>query len=1147
MTMKKNIIISIAAVILAAVSTGCSVDESGIYGSFPYLEVELESKTLTKVAASDAIAIKTNRKVTASVVSQNGAWLNVSVEGEQLVLTWNENQLETPRTATITLSTPNSLVTKTIEVVQDASGELTFDGDLILRSKAEIAENTYTKVTGDLIIGNVTSIVSKATESSVSIELGGKNVTASPSDISDEDMAVLAEQIHKIGGGCLAVINTEVTEFPVEIISQNQVTTVNFDYNAMSFLPSAGVMESLGLKSLSVKGNTLKDITALSGCSAITYLDISGNDVYNLDPIKEMEGLQTVVMDNLPISAPQLEIFKEQCANLEVIADDIRPEASPLPVFGTLDVTELSDTKVQLIAYLDANASDITKAGFYIGNKRVLDQQTWHDADYSDGVLSMTYEVETLENIIYYVRAYAENAFGGDYSKAGFFGSMTSEEDVYIKSMDELQQFYDDTYSHVNGSVFVGRTYESGSSGVKLDDGKYSMYFRSTDMSDLSKLSQLVFVRDGLYIGNVGLSDLNYISHIEGMQTLWLRANEFSKIPELASAPTLTYLDVSMNNLSDISFLEKMPALETLKLGSSDKPQGETNDIGLIDGLAEYTNLKHIDLSGLPLHQWQVDELKEQMPDAEIVFTSGGRDPHIPTVKAERVVRTESTVTMKATVISKGKSDIVEYGFYYGKDTESLEKITVEQSSISVGETFSHTVDVQDTDIYYWYPYAVNAQGETRCALNEFTLAYEDLSQTGTANSYLIQTSGKYKFNATVRGNSLVSVGNPVDVEVLWEFSNPTSWDSIISSVALNEGYVEFEIREDVSYGNALIAVKDSQGTILWSWHIWLCDFDPDASARKTKNGMKLMDRNLGATLSEFNGYDQRDRASGMLYQWGRKDPMNQLVITGYRPGFSYPSVEMASSEPTTFAQNWIWFDDGSGNGVRGLWSAERKTMYDPCPQGWKVADRSAWDGGHEFTGNYDEYGTWISHTSDSDALQYPYAPYYDSNMNYINWESRGYIWTTELDGDWYAYDFRYEGTWSTVYDTRCNGDALPVRCMKDVGFVVTTSDVKPGTDKATVFGKVESDGTTAVSERGFVFSSNTSAPDINNATKVAAGAGSGEFSALLESLGAETDYWVRAYAVGDDVVRYGTVVHFRTAKSGTGGDDFTEDDYVWE
>ena len=118
MTMKKNIIISIAAVILAALSTGCSVNEEGIMGSFPYLEVELDTKNLTKAASSDAIAINTNRSVSVSVSSENGTWITAAVEGDQLVLSWKENPLETTRSATITLSTPNSLVTKNISVTQ---------------------------------------------------------------------------------------------------------------------------------------------------------------------------------------------------------------------------------------------------------------------------------------------------------------------------------------------------------------------------------------------------------------------------------------------------------------------------------------------------------------------------------------------------------------------------------------------------------------------------------------------------------------------------------------------------------------------------------------------------------------------------------------------------------------------------------------------------------------------------------------------------------------------------------------------------------------------------------------------------------------------------------------------------------------------
>jgi hypothetical protein len=42
-----------------------------------------------------------------------------------------------------------------------------------------------------------------------------------------------------------------------------------------------------------------------------------------------------------------------------------------------------------------------------------------------------------------------------------------------------------------------------------------------------------------------------------------------------------------------------------------------------------------------------------------------------------------------------------------------------------------------------------------------------DLSQSGTANSYIVSSSGSYKFIPT-KGNSTKSVGSISSVEVLW-------------------------------------------------------------------------------------------------------------------------------------------------------------------------------------------------------------------------------------------------------------------------------------------------------------------------------------------------------------------------------------------
>ena len=1143
--MKKNLFRLFAVGVIAASAVSCSVNEieEGIKGSFPYLEVELTTKNITKVADSDAIAIQTNRKVSVTVVQSGNPWLTANVADDQLVLEWKANELETTRTAMITLSTPNNLVTREIEVIQDASGELTVYGDLVLRSKTAIAENTYTKTTGNLIIGDVVTIATKATNDDESTNVGNKVVTASPSNIDDSDLEVLKDQIHLIGSQSIVVLNTNAKSFPLDIIKANNVVNLYFDYNRMSYLPSASVMESLGLTELSVKGNQLTDVSVLADCSTIKFLDLSENEIYDLEPLMDMPSLQTVVLTDLPLTQPQIEVFREK-TGLNVVAESVRQEDSPLPVFGAVEVTELGDNLVEICAEITENATDITNAGFYIGTSRKLDEMIFVPVTCSGNTLTMRYEPETLLNKIYYVRAYAENGTGGNYSKSGFFGSRFLDGDLTLNSDNALQTLVDSSYSHINGSVLIGKTTKDADSGtIRLNDGNYNILFRPAEFNNLSAVNQVVYIRDGLYIGNIGLDNLDLVSHISGIQTMWLRGNNIKAIPMMESEETLKSLDVAMNVLTDFSFLDRMPALETLYLGSTDYASRETNEIGMLNGLEKYTNLKYINLSGLPLHEWQVEDLRAAMPNTKIDFVSGGRVPYIPTVKVGKLNRTETTITLSASVTSKGKADIIEYGFYYGKNLSSMTKQKVGEN-IEEGTNFTYTIEVPDMDTYLYYPYAINYYGESRTEPSEYSLNYLDLSQGGTANCYLVQAAGKYKFNAQVRGNSNQSVGKPVSASVVWEFIEPTYQEQIISSVEFVDGYVQFEVAEYVTYGNALIAVKDKNDNILWSWHIWVCDFDPDNTSQKYKSGAVLMDRNLGATLSTFSDHDQRFRAAGTMYQWGRKDPFIYIGVLGYRNWYS--NVEDTFAEPNVLTNNWTWLDNGQG--VRGLWSSNKKTVYDPCPPGWKVADNNSWEDIQVVS--YNEYGSVVRYGEGSETTNYPFAPYFDSGLNYYQYNYETHIWGSDMSGNgevWYPYsqDFNYD---SMGYGGRCNSDALSVRCMKDPGFVVTTGEVTPYSTTAKFTGNLQSESGTKVTECGFIWYTDENSLTLSNgyAKTIVAGSTTGNFTAIGENMNPSTKYYVRAYAKSDYGVRYGDIVSFVTGRAGTGGDDFTEDEYEW-
>lgn len=226
-----------------------------------------------------------------------------------------------------------------------------------------------------------------------------------------------------------------------------------------------------------------------------------------------------------------------------------------------------------------------------------------------------------------------------------------------------------------------------------------------------------------------------------------------------------------------------------------------------------------------------------------------------------------------------------------------------------------------------------------------------NLSLSGTANCYIVSNSGRYKFK-TVKGNSTESVGAVAASEVLWETfgtdETPTVGD-LVSNVSYDDGYIEFDATG--RKGNAVIAAKDAEGEILWSWHIWLTD-RPEEQVYYNDAGT-MMDRNLGATSAKPGDV----RSLGLLYQWGRKDPFlgasNIDSDNAAQSTLSWPfavestpktgNMEYALAHPTTFItfnedNNLDWYYNLNREISKIRWQSS-KTIYDPCPNGWKVPD----------------------------------------------------------------------------------------------------------------------------------------------------------------------------------------------------------------
>lgn len=287
-------------------------------------------------------------------------------------------------------------------------------------------------------------------------------------------------------------------------------------------------------------------------------------------------------------------------------------------------------------------------------------------------------------------------------------------------------------------------------------------------------------------------------------------------------------------------------------------------------------------------------------------------------------------------------------------------------------------------------------------ALSAVDLSMKDihgnaLSSMNTANCYVVKTAGNYKF-PLVYGNSIKN--GQVNSQAYTEGSGSNQGSfydgagTVISGAAINDAttvqlsitdtnnsvtnlaieqgtnykYVTFSVASVPTEGaNAVISVKNSSGTILWNWHIWLWpdDLTPVTITSYNSINYSILPVNLGSKWDSG-----KSKIKNWFYQWGRPTPM--VCPTSYNSSsnhstygsLSYTTADCASSpslgiaNPTTFykynTSNYNWFSNSYKN--YNYWDADCnstgasdnvvvKTVYDPCPVGFHVPN------GNIFTG----------------------------------------------------------------------------------------------------------------------------------------------------------------------------------------------------
>ena len=280
--------------------------------------------------------------------------------------------------------------------------------------------------------------------------------------------------------------------------------------------------------------------------------------------------------------------------------------------------------------------------------------------------------------------------------------------------------------------------------------------------------------------------------------------------------------------------------------------------------------------------------------------------------------------------------------------------------------------------------------------------------ETTATGTYVLQHfqdhAGQPITNPWIEKTNSSAYANIDGAKIVWSDEKDLVTSPTIAHDASGDGYLDFEVKQsDIKSGNAVVAVTKG-GVVVWSWHLW---FAPKSALNKIEvtnhQGVKynFTEETLGwkpkgevttynaprtvkvkveqtianggtkqftvINITQNNGGKKEGIAT--LYQFGRKDalpgtdtfyPTNSYSFDNTTGGRSLGYAIQHPENMFIYAQTGTYYYDWCNATYYNLWSADNtttgfndnavvKTVYDPCPVGFKMPASNAFTG---FTSN---------------------------------------------------------------------------------------------------------------------------------------------------------------------------------------------------
>lgn len=262
---------------------------------------------------------------------------------------------------------------------------------------------------------------------------------------------------------------------------------------------------------------------------------------------------------------------------------------------------------------------------------------------------------------------------------------------------------------------------------------------------------------------------------------------------------------------------------------------------------------------------------------------------------------------------------------------------------------------------------------------------------------------------------------------------------------------IKIKFADDFSYeGNMVVAVKKDD-TIVWSWHIWITDYNPYTQQNGTTYTIDgygtWLDRNVGANDIYYHSSGQ----GTLYYQWGRKDPQRagatsvkssvatiadavkapEHFYNGYTTGTHYDWCGGSTSYEQD--RDHHWRDPKLASMQSGTKYDTAKSIYDPSPLGYMVpgsVSTTTWKSPFEFI-NSTNYSYIDNCIASIYGITIPmFGQIYDKNGGLFS-SPAGY-WTASSYSNTHAYYMEFKSSSLSTSNSHGRSTGCPVRSIKE-------------------------------------------------------------------------------------------------------------------